>query len=91
MVATHIGTLTENPDTAVELCQRVPGLGLTLDPSHFIAGPNQGRNFDHVFPHVRHVHLRDTGRGPNQFQIRVAQRHDPIGRAPPRVATALDR
>src|SRR2546423_1693543 len=30
-VATHIGTLMESPDTAVEICQRIPGLGLTLD------------------------------------------------------------
>src|SRR5712692_2968165 len=29
-VETRIGTLTENPETAVELCKRVPGLGLTL-------------------------------------------------------------
>ena len=55
------------------LCERVPGLGLTLDPSHYIAGPHQGKNYDQVFPYVRHVQLRDTGRGPNQFQVRVGQ------------------
>src|SRR5207248_436486 len=27
-VTTETGTLTEDPDTAVQLCQRVPGLGL---------------------------------------------------------------
>ncbi len=79
-VATLTGTLTEAPDTAVELCQRVPGLGLTLDPSHYIAGPNQGKNYDQVFPYVRHVHLRDTGRGPNQFQVRVGQGEVEYGR-----------
>jgi sugar phosphate isomerase/epimerase len=72
-VATRIGTLTEDPATAVQLCERVPGLGLTLDPSHFIAGPCQGAAFDQVYPFVRHVHLRDTGRGPDQFQVRVGQ------------------
>jgi sugar phosphate isomerase/epimerase len=72
-VATLTGTLTETPDAAAELCERVPGLGLTLDPSHYIAGPNQGANWDVVYPHVRHVHLRDTGRGPNQFQVRIGQ------------------
>ena len=41
-VATRAGTLTETPEGAVELCKRVPGLGLTLDPSHYVAGPNQG-------------------------------------------------
>ena len=79
-VATRIGTLTEDPDTAVELCRKVPGLGLTLDPSHYTAGPHQGKNYDQVFPHVRHVHLRDTGRGPNQFQVRVGQGEVEYGR-----------
>jgi sugar phosphate isomerase/epimerase len=86
-VATRIGTLTELPDVAVELCQRVPGLGLTLDPSHFIAGPHQGAPFDAVYPFVRHVWLRDTGRGPGQFQVRVGQGEVEYGR----IATQLAR
>jgi sugar phosphate isomerase/epimerase len=79
-VATKIGTLTELPDQAVALCQRVPGLGLTLDPSHYIAGPHQGACYDQVYPFVRHVHLRDTGRGPDQFQVRVGQGEIEYGR-----------
>jgi sugar phosphate isomerase/epimerase len=79
-VDTRIGTLSEDPDTAVTLCQRVPGLGLTLDPSHFLAGPSQGKPFEQVFPFVRHVHLRDTGRAPNQFQVRVGQGEVEYGR-----------
>lgn len=79
-VETRMGTLTENPDVAVELCKRAPGLGLTLDPSHYIAGPNQGKCFDQVFPYVRHVHLRDTGRSPDQFQVRVGQGEIEYGR-----------
>jgi sugar phosphate isomerase/epimerase len=79
-VATRIGTLTENPDAAVELCERVPGLGLTLDPSHYIAGPHQGKNYDQVFPYVRHVQLRDTGRISGQFQVRVGQGEVEYGR-----------
>jgi sugar phosphate isomerase/epimerase len=77
---TRIGTLTEDPDTAARLCERVPGLGLTLDPSHYIAGPHQGRSFEQVYPFVRHVHLRDTGRGPDQFQVRVGQGEVEYGR-----------
>ncbi len=72
-VATLGGTLTETPEGAVELCQRVPGLGLTLDPSHYVAGPHAGTSWDTVYPYVRHVHLRDTGCGPNQFQVRIGQ------------------
>jgi len=79
-VETRMGTLTEMPATAIALCEQTPGLGLTLDPSHFIAGPNQGENFDAVFPFVRHVHLRDTGREPNQFQVRVGQGEIEYGR-----------
>jgi sugar phosphate isomerase/epimerase len=79
-VETRIGTFTENPEAAVELCRRVPGLGLTLDPSHLISGPNQGRNFDAVYPYVRHVHLRDTGRSPEQFQVRIGQGEVEYGR-----------
>jgi sugar phosphate isomerase/epimerase len=77
---TRTGTLTETPATAVELCQRVPGLGLTLDPSHYVAGPHQGKSFEQVYPYVRHVHLRDTGRGPDQFQVRVGQGEIEYGR-----------
>jgi sugar phosphate isomerase/epimerase len=79
-VATRIGTLTEVPETAVRLCERVPGLGLTLDPSHYLAGPHQGKNFDVVYPFVRHVQLRDTGRGPGQFQVHVGQGEVEYGR-----------
>jgi sugar phosphate isomerase/epimerase len=79
-VETRMGTVTELPDAAVELCRRVPGLGLTLDPSHYIAGPNQARSFDVVYPYVRHVHLRDTGRAPNHFQVRVGQGEVEYGR-----------
>ena len=86
-VATRMGTLTEDPDGAVTLCQRVPGLGLTLDPSHYIAGRPQGKGYDQVFPHVRHVHLRDTGRGPDQFQVRVGQGEVEYGR----IVTQLSR
>jgi sugar phosphate isomerase/epimerase len=79
-VSTEMGRVTEDPDAAVELCERVPGLGLTLDPSHFIAGPHEAKEFDQVYPFVRHVRLRDTGRGPNQFQVRVGQGEVEYGR-----------
>ena len=79
-VATKTGTLTETPEGAVELCKKVPNLGLTLDPSHYISGPHQGKNYDVVLPYVRHVHLRDTGRAAGQFQVRVGQGEIEYGR-----------
>jgi sugar phosphate isomerase/epimerase len=72
-VETRMGTLTEDPATAVKLCERVDGLGLTLDPSHYLCGLHQGRPYDHVFPFVRHVHLRDSGRTPEKLQVKVGQ------------------
>ncbi|HTI51701.1 MAG TPA: sugar phosphate isomerase/epimerase [Planctomycetaceae bacterium] len=68
-IKTKTGHLTEDPDTAIELCQAVTGLGLTLDPSYYICGPHRGGNFDQVYPFVYHVHLRDTT--PEQLQVPV--------------------
>ncbi len=70
---THSETLTADPQAAVELCQAIPGLVLTLDPSHFLQGPCKNVDFDIVFPYVNNVHLRDTGIGPGEFQVRVGQ------------------
>ena len=70
---THAETLTADPQVAVELCQAVPGLELTLDPSHFLQGPNPNVDYDIVFPYVQNVHLRDTGLAPGEFQVRVGQ------------------
>ena len=68
---TTIGCMSEDPDTAVVLCDNVKGLGLTLDPSHFIAGPRQGRDFSKVIPYVFHVHLRDATK--SDLHVRVGQ------------------
>jgi sugar phosphate isomerase/epimerase len=72
-VETHSQTLTADPAIAVDLCKAVPGLGLTLDPSHYIHGPHQASGFDEVFPFVQNIHLRDTGRQESDFQVRVGQ------------------
>ena len=68
-VETHVGRLTEVPEVAVRLCREAEGVGLTLDPSHFHAGPNQGADFTAVFPYVRHVHLRDAGTRWEEIQV----------------------
>ena len=34
--------MSQDPDTAVVLCDSVPGLGISLDPSHFVYGPHRG-------------------------------------------------
>jgi len=59
-ILTKTGTLTEDPHTAIELCQSVKGMGITLDPSYYICCPGGSLDYDVVFPHVLHLHLRDT-------------------------------
>jgi sugar phosphate isomerase/epimerase len=79
-VETHGGTITGDPLGAAELCRRVAGLALTLDPSHYQMGPHGALDHDSLFPHVRHVRLRDTGATPDQFQVRVGQGEIEYGR-----------
>jgi len=77
---TDSATLTADPAVAAALCRAVPGLGLTLDPSHYIQGPLAGGNYDEVFPFVQNVLLRDTGKKPGEFQVRVGQGEIEYGR-----------
>ena len=72
-LVTHGETVTADPAVAVALCQAVPGLGLTLDPSHYINGPHAGSGFDELFPFVQNVDFRDTSRKEGEFQVRVGQ------------------
>ena len=66
---THVNCLTELPAVAVRLVESVPNLGLALDPSHFYAGPWQGRDFSITYPHTHIVHLRDAGNSPEEIQM----------------------
>lgn len=66
---THVNCLTELPAVAVQLVEAVPNLGLALDPSHFYAGPWQGRDFSPTFPYSRIVHLRDAGNSPDKILV----------------------
>jgi sugar phosphate isomerase/epimerase len=68
-VKTERGCLTENPHTAVELCQAARGLGITLDPSYYICTGQGPVAYDQVFGFVYHVHLRDTS--PRQIQVPI--------------------
>lgn len=79
-IETRIGTLTETPSGTLELCKRVPGLAVALDPSHFLAGPFQSQEFDELYPYVRHVRLRDSAKSMEKFQVRVGQGEIEYGR-----------
>lgn len=77
-VKTESGRMTQDPDTVKVLCNNVKGLGVTLDPSHFICGPHAGRGYDQLLKHVCHVHLRDTSK--SKLQVRVGQGEIEYGR-----------
>jgi len=64
--------VTGDPAAALKLCQDVPGLALTLDPSHFV-GSAKDAEVERLYPFVQNVHLRDTGKGPDEFQVRIGQ------------------
>ena len=59
-ILTSPGRLTEDPHTAVELCQSVDGLGIALDPTTFVCRPGGSVDYDIVFGHVIHSLLRDA-------------------------------
>jgi len=84
-VETHRDTLTGDPAAALMLCERVPGLGLTLDPSHYAVGPHRNEEYDELFPFVKHVRLRDSS--VDQFQVRIGQGHVEYGK----IVTLLER
>jgi len=59
----HWHSLAESPERAQWFCEQVPGMGLTLDYSHFIA---QGYSQDRIEPlhtYTRHFHARQAKTG----------------------------
>ncbi len=70
-IRSQIGCLSEDPDTVVVLCDNAKGLGVTLDPSHYICEPNTNRNYDKLLKYTYNVRLRDTSK--KQLQVRVGQ------------------
>jgi sugar phosphate isomerase/epimerase len=77
-IKSQVGRLSEDPDTVRVLCDNVKGLGLTLDPSHFLCNPNGPRPYDKLMKYVYHVHLRDST--PTQLQVRIGQGDIEYGR-----------
>ena len=68
---TEVGRMTEDPATAAVICDNVKGLGITLDPSHYVFGPRGGANYDNLFRYTYHTRLRDTSR--ERLQVRIGQ------------------
>lgn len=75
---TEVGRMTEDPSTAVVLCDNVKGLSITLDPSYFVFGPRRGASFEQLLKYICHVRLRDTSK--DELQVRVGQGEVEYGR-----------
>ncbi len=77
-IRSQVGRLSQDPNTVTVLCDNVKGLGLTLDPSHYICGPHGGADYRQLFKYVYHVHLRDTSK--EELQVRVGKGEVEYGR-----------
>ena len=92
---TEVGRMSETPDTAMVMCDSVKGLGITLDPSHYLYGPHAGVNFEPMMRHVYHVRLRDTTKdqlpGPcRPRRCRIQPPGQPVEQIPVQLALTVD-
>lgn len=84
-VRSHLGCLSEDPDTLMVLCNNVNGLGISLDPSVYVTGSAKGKSLDRILKYVYNVHLRDSR--PDKFQVSVGQGEIDYGK----LVTQLER
>ena len=68
---TEKGRITDTPESVCSLCKNIPGLSVTLDPSHFIYDREKPLDYDSVIEYVCHVRLRDTTA--QKFQVQIGQ------------------
>lgn len=68
---TRVGRLSDDPDTVSVICGHVKGLGLAIDPSHYLFGRDNPPNYDHLIGYVQNVYLRDSTK--DNLQVRVGQ------------------
>jgi sugar phosphate isomerase/epimerase len=62
-VEPHLESIAEAPERARELAERVPGLRLTLDYSHFVAQGLPPERVHPLAPHAGHFHARQAAPG----------------------------
>jgi sugar phosphate isomerase/epimerase len=77
-IKSQLGRLSEDPDTVSVLCDNVPGLGLSLDPSHYLCNPNGSKKYERILKYVYHVYLRDSTK--TELQVRIGQGEIEYGR-----------
>jgi len=62
-VECHLESLAESPATTLRLVRLVPGLQLTLDYSHFVAGGYSPEEVHPLVAHAGHFHARQAADG----------------------------
>ena len=62
-VEPHLESVIEQPERARELVDSVPGLQLTLDYSHFVAGGVPAERVHPLLPYAGHFHARQAAPG----------------------------
>lgn len=75
---TQVGRMTQDPTTAMVLCDNVKGLAITLDPSHYVYTPLPNTDHDCLLKYVCHTQLRDTSK--QKLQVRIGQGEIEYGR-----------
>ena len=66
----HLGSVAPSPERALDLLELTPGLGLTLDYSHFVYQGIPEAEVEQLAPFARHCHLRGARRGRMQAALR---------------------
>ncbi len=62
-IEAHIGSVVEMPIQAKRLCEDAPGMGLTLDYSHFVRLGLEDAEGDILIPFANHMHTRAAAKG----------------------------
>jgi sugar phosphate isomerase/epimerase len=65
-VEAHVGSIVPDPEQARDLVERVPGLTLTLDYTHFTRTGIPDARVEPLIPHASHFHTR--GARPDRLQ-----------------------
>ena len=69
LVEPHVQGILESPDITAELLQKVPGLGIVLDPSHFVVFGHAQAEIEALAGYAGHAHLRQAK--PGQLQAKM--------------------
>lgn len=62
-VEAHLGSIVPDPESALDLLERVPGLTLTLDYTHFARNGMPDSRVEPLIAHASHFHARGAKEG----------------------------